>query len=76
MTFISTKGHKLPASPLLFAGLRQTSTAANESVSNPGPPAPAYPTSLLDIKIPYLSHSDPQPLVQIVSLELDTYSLP
>jgi len=62
-TLIPIEIHELPTS---FVGLRQASTAVDKSVSNPGLPTSAYPTSsFLDIKIPYLSQSDPQPLVQI-----------
>jgi len=62
--FISIEIHELPASPLLLAGLRQASTAVNES------------NTFLNVKIPYLSQSDPQLSVQIVGLQLITYYSP
>ena len=58
--------------PTSFVKLRQSSTAA-ESVGSPGPPAPA---SFLDVNIPYMAQSDPQPLAQIVGCQSGTYYLP
>ncbi|KAF8798062.1 hypothetical protein BYT27DRAFT_7203768 [Phlegmacium glaucopus] len=62
MQVTQTQIRELLASPLSFAGLRQASTTVNKSDGSHGPP---NPTSFLDVKIPYLSQSDPQTSVQI-----------